>query len=238
MNGSCSPTSSPGSKCATPRSTSSSPTPVASPKSGPTASSPQRSPTRPTEPERLRRLDAVAGAGDLSGTRANGILDPYRLQQHVDGVDGRDRDARGLHHQAELHLPAVHGQQDGRHEEAVQADVFHQEEGEVERRPAGHGRRLHLHVEDVRRPEERDREPQRLRLDHEGEEDRREDGALHVQQDVRAVQDALRCDLSEARPRGSELQRGLEQQPQQARNERLDGERSVQGRQLHEGPVP
>jgi hypothetical protein len=43
-----SPTSSPGSRCATPKCTSSLPTPIASPKTGPTASSPPHSLTRPT----------------------------------------------------------------------------------------------------------------------------------------------------------------------------------------------
>src|SRR6266542_5627750 len=65
------PTSSPDSRCATPRSTSSSPTPAASPKSGPTASSPQRSPTRQT---RARTADpATPPPGDLAGTGAKPV---------------------------------------------------------------------------------------------------------------------------------------------------------------------
>jgi hypothetical protein len=53
------PTSLPGSRSATPKSTSSSPTPAASPKSEPTASSPQHSLTRPTRARTANTLNVV-----------------------------------------------------------------------------------------------------------------------------------------------------------------------------------
>jgi hypothetical protein len=73
------PTSSPGSRCATPKSTSSSPTPAASPKSGPTASSPPRSPTAPSQTRAAAETTFTSsGAHSRTQSQRIGIFDPYR----------------------------------------------------------------------------------------------------------------------------------------------------------------